>query len=85
LRLNEHIEPAASFGLHEPIAQFRKGSLIPQSSAPDVLKPELLFGTVDGRLGIIGELTAGATKTLVDLQRNMDKYHKGPGGTDWRS
>jgi len=49
------------------------------------MKPELLYGTVDGRIGIIGELTSAATKTLVDLQRNMDKYYKGPGGTDWRT
>jgi len=83
--LNENIETAASFGLHEPISQFRQGSLVPQSSAPDVMRPELLFGTVDGRLGVIGELTGGATATLNDLQRNMDKYHLGPGGVDWRT
>lgn len=49
------------------------------------MNPELLFATTDGRLGILGELTKGATKTLSDLQRNMDKYHQGPGGVEWKS
>jgi DNA damage-binding protein 1 len=34
---------------------------------------------------MIGELKVGATKTLDDLQRNMDKYYKGPGGIGWKS
>lgn len=96
-RLNEKIDPAASFGLHEDISRFVKGeqapgiradwlgSLVPASSAPDVLRPDILFATPDGRLGIIGELTPEATVTLDGLQRNMDKYHKGPGGVTWRT
>ena len=61
------------------------GSFAPPSSAPEVINPELLFATADGRLGIIGELTPGAAKTMDDLQRNMDKYHKGPGGITWKT
>jgi DNA damage-binding protein 1 len=49
------------------------------------LRPDILFATPDGRLGIIGELTPEATVTLDGLQRNMDKYHKGPGGVNWRT
>lgn len=73
------------FGLHEDIARLRPGSLVPLSAAPDVLRPDLLFATANGRLGIIGELGRSATRTLDDLQRNMNKYNKGPGNLDWRA
>ena len=49
------------------------------------MTPDLLFASDDGRIGIIGELTAGAAQTTNDLQRNMAKYHKGPGSADWKT
>jgi DNA damage-binding protein 1 len=61
------------------------GSFAPKSSAPEVIHPDLIYATTDGRLGMIGELTPGATKTMDDLQRNMDKYYKGPGGISWKA
>ncbi|RXK37957.1 hypothetical protein M231_04743 [Tremella mesenterica] len=84
-RLREEIETAATFGLHEDISVFRRGSLAPASSAEDVLSPEIIFATIDGRLGIVGELTPSAARTLDDLQRNMDRYIRGPGDIAWRS
>jgi DNA damage-binding protein 1 len=33
---------------------------------------------------MIGELSDPAAKILDDLQRNLDKYYKGPGGISWR-
>lgn len=84
-RLKESIETAASFGLHEDVVRLRQGSLAPPTSALEVINPDLLFATTDGRLGIIGELTTGAAKTLDDLQRNMNKYYKGPGGIAWET
>lgn len=33
---------------------------------------------------MIGELSLPSAKILDDLQRNMDKYNKGPGGVSWR-
>ncbi|KAK8849708.1 hypothetical protein IAR55_005043 [Kwoniella newhampshirensis] len=83
-RLKEGIESAATFGLHEEVRRFQLGSLAPPSSAPDVLAPDLLFATREGRLGIIGELTPSAAKTLDDLQRNLDRAWKGPGGIGWK-
>ncbi|WWC95424.1 hypothetical protein V866_002287 [Kwoniella sp. B9012] len=83
-RLKEGIETAASFGLHEEIARFVPGSLAPPTSSSDILIPNQLFATSTGRLGMIGELTPSATKTLDDLQRNLDKYWKGPGGVQWK-
>jgi len=53
--------------------------------APDVLRPDLLFATANGRLGIVGELGASATRTLDDLQRNMGAHALGPGGLSWKS
>nr|WVH01967.1 DNA damage-binding protein 1 [Naematelia aurantialba] len=84
LRLRDEIETAAHFGLHEDIVRFRPGSLVPPSSAAEAIKPELLFATTDGRLGVIGELSLVAANTLFDVQRNMDKYYKGPGGISWK-
>ena len=84
LKLGDPIESAASFGLHEEISRFRQGSLVPPASAKDVMTPELLFATLDGRIGIVGELTEPARQTLDDLQRNMAKYYKGPGGIEWK-
>lgn len=83
-RLQERPEQAAVFGLHEDVAQFAQGSLAPASSAPELIAPDVLFATLDGRIGIIGELTPFAAKTLDGLQRNMDKLHKGPGRIGWR-
>ncbi|KAL1411075.1 hypothetical protein Q8F55_002024 [Vanrija albida] len=85
LRLNEEIERGAHFGLHEDVARLRIGSLAPPTTSADVLRPELLFATTSGRLGIIGELGTSAARTLGDLQRNMDKHFKGPGGVDWKT
>lgn len=79
----EGLTPAASFGLHEDMTQLRSGALV--ATHPDELRPDLLFATTNGRLGIIGELGLSATRTLQDLQRNMNKYRKGPGNLDWRA
>lgn len=46
--------------------------------------PDLIFATSEGRLGILGELAPSAARLLDDLQRNMDKYVKGPGGISWK-
>lgn len=84
-RLREQIEAGATFGLHEEITAFRQGSFAPPTSAADIIAPDLLYATIDGRLGMIGELSPPAAKILDDLQRNMDKYQKGPGGVSWRT
>lgn len=82
-RVGEDLTPAASFGLHEDVARFRPGALA--ATHPDELRPDLLFATANGRLGVVGELGASATRTLSDLQRNMAKYKRGPGNVDWRA
>jgi DNA damage-binding protein 1 len=82
-RLKNGLEQAATFGLHEAVARMRPGALA--STAPDVFRPDLLFATVSGRIGMLGELGLGAARTLGDLQRNMNGSVPGPGGLDWRS
>lgn len=82
-RVGEDLVPAASFGLHEDVARFRTGALA--TTHPNELRPDLLFATASGRLGVVGELGESATKTLSDLQRNMAKYKRGPGNVDWRA
>ncbi|WVQ95773.1 hypothetical protein IAU59_002872 [Kwoniella sp. CBS 9459] len=86
-RLKEGIESAATFGLREEVTRFAPGSLAPPSSAAEVIKPDLLFASRTGRIGMIGELTPSAAKTLDDLQRNLDRSssYKGPGGIGWKS
>jgi DNA damage-binding protein 1 len=83
-RLRDRIEPAATFGLHEQIVRFTPGAFAPPASAPDIITPDLIYATIDGRLGMIGELSLPSAKILDDLQRNMDKFNKGPGGVSWR-
>ena len=64
--------------------KFAPGAFAPPASAPDIITPDLIYATTDGRLGMIGELSLPSAKILDDLQRNMDKYNKGPGGVSWR-
>ena len=82
--MQDRIVPAATFGLHEDVVRFQQGSFAPPTSAPETIKPDLVFATVDGRLGMIGELTNPAAKLLDDLQRNLAKTMKGPGSISWR-
>ena len=84
-QVNKTIDRAASFGLHEDVSAFERGSIVPPDSAADLIKPSIIFATEQGRIGIVGQLTSGATKTLSDLQRNMAAYHEGPGGVQWRT
>ncbi|WVQ75561.1 hypothetical protein IAR50_005188 [Cryptococcus sp. DSM 104548] len=84
-RLSSSLEKAATFGLHEEVSKFQNGSLVPPSSAPEVITPDVLFSTRDGRLGVIGQLTESAARTLDDLQRNMEREWKGPGEVGWRN
>ncbi|CAK9784030.1 hypothetical protein CC85DRAFT_281947 [Cutaneotrichosporon oleaginosum] len=82
-RMDEELSQAAGFGLHEDVTRFRNGAFV--ATDPKELRPDLLFATANGRLGVAGELSASATRTLSDLQRNMAKYKRGPGNVDWRA
>ncbi|OCF33570.1 hypothetical protein I316_04642 [Kwoniella heveanensis BCC8398] len=86
-RLKEGIESAATFGLREEVTRFAPGSLAPPSSAAEAIKPDLLFASRIGRIGVVGELTPSAAKVLDDLQRNLDRNssYRGPGGIGWKS
>jgi len=77
------LEPHASFALKEQFAKLIPGSLVPPTSAPNILTPELLFATQDGRLGVIGELGGEAGKMLDEVQRNLGRAIRGPGGIGW--
>lgn len=78
------IEAGATFGLREDVTRLRRGSLVPMSPAPDIVQSHLLFATANGRLGVVGKLGKSATRTLQDLQRNMNKTLKGPGNLEWK-
>ncbi|KAE8541647.1 hypothetical protein D1P53_001817 [Cryptococcus gattii VGV] len=82
-RLNQKLERAATFGLHEEVTRFQNGSLVPTTTAPEIIIPDVLFATREGRLGVIGELGTMSSRTLDDLQRNMGKIWKGPGEVGW--
>jgi DNA damage-binding protein 1 len=79
------LAPVQSVNQRDELILFPSGSLAPPSSAPEVINPDLLFATTDGRLGVIGELTPAAARTMDELQRNMDRYWKGPGGISWKT
>lgn len=61
----------------------RIGSLVPTTTAPEIIIPDVLFATREGRLGVIGELGIMSSRTLDDLQRNMSKMWRGPGEVGW--
>ena len=84
LRLGEQVENAARFGLHEHLTRFRPGSVAPPAAIDSaVAKPDILFSTAAGRIGIISELGQASTRILDDLQRNLELRVKGPGDLDY--
>ena len=92
------------YHLGDFINRFRKGSLVMTSARSDeiaatslsstenkldfAITPTLLFGTVDGLLGVVAPLTLGQYKILLALQKALSEVIHGVGGlthAEWRS
>lgn len=77
------LENAAAFALHETVTRFKRGALVPQATDSAIAKPELIFATSSGRIGIIADIGENESSILNELQRNMDSMVHGP-KMDWR-
>jgi len=53
------------------------GSLLPGQENP-ALRPEVVFATSSGRLGVIADLSEPEAKILRELQLNMENLVTGP-------
>lgn len=92
------------YHLGDFVNRFRKGSLVMTSTKSDeisaaplngsetkldfAITPTLLFGTVDGLLGVIAPLTLAQYNILLALQKALSEVIHGVGGLtheDWRS
>lgn len=58
--------------------------LVPDAVDPAIARPEVIFATSSGRVGIIADLyDPKVSNTLNELQRNLDSVVTGP-AMDWR-
>jgi len=77
------------FHLSDYVNRFRRGSLVmrlPDSLVANI--PTILFGTINGAIGVVASLPAEQYNLLISLQEAMKKVIKGVGGFDhgeWRA
>ncbi|KAJ0080763.1 hypothetical protein Patl1_11217 [Pistacia atlantica] len=83
------LEVVGEFHLGEFVNRFRHGSLVMRLPDSDVGQiPTVIFGTVNGVIGVIASLPHEAYLFLEKLQSNLRKVIKGVGGLNheqWRS
>jgi len=87
--LRQKLEPVGQFHLGEFVNRFRKGSLVMQlpESGSSAMKT-LIFGTVNGVIGIVASLAPEKYKMLHKLEQCLNQVIKGVGGLShqkWRS
>eukprot|EP00656_Telonema_subtile_P013974 TRINITY_DN17105_c0_g1_i4.p1 TRINITY_DN17105_c0_g1~~TRINITY_DN17105_c0_g1_i4.p1 ORF type:complete len:314 (-),score=102.11 TRINITY_DN17105_c0_g1_i4:157-1098(-) len=86
----QRLETVAEFRLGEFVNKFREGSLVlkvPDSSSV-CMYPSMIFGTVQGSIGLIVSLPEAVFQLLSKLQSNLVRTIKGLGGLkhgQWRS
>ena len=83
------LEVVGEFHLGEFVNRFRRGSLAMQvAEAGTAPLPTLLYGTVNGVLGLIASLPEDDFNLLLEVQKQLTKVIKGVGGfthKDWRA
>jgi len=83
------LEVVGEFHLGEFVNRFRRGSLAMQVAEVGTAPlPTLLFGTVNGVLGLIASLPQEDYNLLLKVQQQLTKVIKGVGGfthKDWRA
>lgn len=83
------LETVGEYHLGEFVNRFRHGSLVmcpPDSEAAQI--PTLIFGTVNGVIGVLARLPHAQFTMLNSLQKSLNKVVKGTGGflhEEWRS
>lgn len=83
------LEVVGEFHLGEFVNRFRPGSLtMHQQDSDTPAIPTLLYGTVNGVIGVIASLPQERFQFLEKVQKNLTKVIKGVGGfeqEEWRS
>jgi len=85
------LEVCGQFHLGEMINRFRCGSLVmrlPEINSEESAIPTLIFGSVNGVIGVIASLTQENYSFFAKVQENLTKVIKGVGGfshSEWRS
>ncbi|KAK8512973.1 hypothetical protein V6N13_090284 [Hibiscus sabdariffa] len=82
------LEMAGEYYLGEFVNRFRHGSLVMRSPDSDVVQiPTVIFGTVNGVIGVVASLLHEQFIFLEKLQSSLRKVIKGVGGLSheqWR-
>ncbi|KAJ1968869.1 DNA damage-binding protein 1a [Dispira parvispora] len=83
------LETDGQFHLGEFVNRFRHGSLVMNLSySHPVAKPQLLFGTVNGAIGVVASLEADQYELLCQVQLNLSNIVPAVGNlshTEWRA
>ncbi|KAJ1993878.1 DNA damage-binding protein 1a [Dimargaris cristalligena] len=86
---NPRLETTGQFHLGDFVNRFRPGALV--MNLPDshpVARPQLLYGTVNGAIGVVASLTAERFDLLQRLQTNLTRVIQPVGGLPhdrWRA
>eukprot|EP00658_Telonema_sp_P-2_P017812 TRINITY_DN16947_c0_g1_i3.p1 TRINITY_DN16947_c0_g1~~TRINITY_DN16947_c0_g1_i3.p1 ORF type:complete len:699 (-),score=194.23 TRINITY_DN16947_c0_g1_i3:207-2303(-) len=87
---SQRLETVAEFHLGQFVNKFREGSLVlkvPDSTAACTY-PSMIFGTVQGSIGLVVQLPESVFCTLSKVQSNLTRMIKGVGGlkhSQWRA
>jgi len=83
------LETKGEFHIGEFINRFRHGSLVMRQPDTEFGQiPTIIFGTVNGVIGVIASLPQDTYEFLAAIQKNLTKVIKGVGGfqhDQWRS
>ena len=89
LSLSLRLQVMGQFHLGDFVNRIRPGSLVMKMPDSEVAKvPTMLFGTINGTIGVIASLPMEQYNLLLNLQEAMRKVVKGVGGLnhgEWRA
>jgi DNA damage-binding protein 1 len=80
----QRLDIVGEFHLGEFVNRFRRGSLVMRLPDSDLAKvPTMLFGTINGVIGIVASLPADQYAFLARLQEALCATVRGVGGLSW--
>lgn len=83
------LDIVGQFHVGDYINRFRRGSLVMKLPDSEISKvPTILYGTINGAIGVIASLPAEQYEVLRELQEVLRKHIRGVGGLsheEWRS
>jgi DNA damage-binding protein 1 len=80
----QRLDIVGEFHLGEFVNRFRRGSLVMRLPDSDLAKvPTMLFGTINGVIGVVASLPADQYAFLARLQEALCSTVRGVGGLSW--